>query len=132
MLEQVASVKGPCRVSLKPFNTGEDTRLIFSHSPFDINNAFNQSGLIFINKKEVEAYNDVYKFPMEIKAGRKNSPIFLIGYSYDQKMIYTKIVVMKILISKLQQFLIPQKILSFSMPEILKYAALKFIYKLVL
>jgi hypothetical protein len=38
IIEQVATGKGPCRVSLRPFIKGQDTRLLFSHSPFAIAN----------------------------------------------------------------------------------------------
>jgi Protein of unknown function (DUF1203) len=90
--EQLASGKGPCRISLKPFNVGEDIRLVFAHSPFSENNAFNQSGPIFIHKNEVEQYSDIYNFPPEIKADKVNFPLSLIGYSKEQKMIFTKLV----------------------------------------
>ena len=49
----------PYRVSLKPFVPGKDTRLLFSHSPFTIDNPYNQRGPVFIHKKEVEAYKDI-------------------------------------------------------------------------
>ncbi len=92
VIEQVATGKGPCRVSLKPFAVGEDVRLLLSHSPFAIDNAFNQPGPIFINKKDVEAYKDVHRFPPQIKANKESFPLSLIGYSKDQKMIFTKLV----------------------------------------
>ena len=44
VIEQVTTGKGPCRVSLKPFAVGEDERLLLSHSPFNIDNAFNEPG----------------------------------------------------------------------------------------
>ncbi|KFF08894.1 DUF1203 domain-containing protein [Flavobacterium hydatis] len=90
--EQLASGKGPCRVSLKPFKVGEDMRLVFAHSPFSIQNAFNQSGPIFIHKNEVEQYTDIYNFPVEIKADKVSFPLTLIGYNSEQKMIFTKLV----------------------------------------
>ncbi len=90
--EQVASGKGPCRISLKPFEVGKDIRLVLKHSPFGIENAFNQSGPIFINKNEVEPYADIYTFPSEIETDKENFPLSLIGYNKDQKMIYTKLV----------------------------------------
>jgi hypothetical protein len=90
--EQLASGKGPCRVSLKPFNIGKDVRLVFAYSPFSKNNAFNQSGPIFIHKNEVEEYSDIYNFPPEIKADKESFPLSLIGYSKEQKMIFTKLV----------------------------------------
>lgn len=90
--EQLATGKGPCRVSLKPFIVGRDFRLLFSHSPFEIDNAFNQSGPVFISKEKVEPYSDVYRFPPEIKADKENFPLSLIGYSKDQKMVYTTLV----------------------------------------
>jgi Protein of unknown function (DUF1203) len=92
VIELLATGKGPCRVSLKPFKVGEDFRLLISHSPFTINNAFNQSGPIFINKEAVEAYPDIHKFPPEIKADKENFPLSLIGYSKEQKMVFTKLV----------------------------------------
>jgi hypothetical protein len=92
VVEQVATGKGPCRISLKPFEVGKDKRLLLSHSPFLIDNAFNQPGPIFINKEEVEPYSDIYRFPPAIKEDRVNFPLSLIGYSKEQKMIFTKLV----------------------------------------
>lgn len=92
VIEQVAKGKGPCRVSLKPFEVGTDMRLLFSHSPFEIENAFNQPGPVFIHKEDVEEYADVHRFPPEIKADKTNFPLTLIGYSKGQKMVYTKLV----------------------------------------
>ena len=92
VITQVATGKGPCRVSLKPFEVGQDERLLFSHSPFDIDNAFNQPGPIFIHKKEVEAYKDIHRFPPEIKANKESFPLSLIGYSRSQQMVLTKLV----------------------------------------
>jgi hypothetical protein len=88
---QVANGKGPCRVSLKPFEVGKDVRLLFSHSPFEIDNAYNQPGPIFIHKEKVEAYKDIYRFPPEIKADKKSFTITLIGYSKEQQMNYNKL-----------------------------------------
>ena len=88
----VATGKGPCRVSLKPFVVGEDVRLLLSHSPFEIDNAFNQPGPVFINKNEVEPYSDIHHFPPEIKADKKSFPLSLIGYNKNQNMIYTQLV----------------------------------------
>lgn len=90
--EQLATGKGPCRVSLKPFMVGRDFRLLLSHSPFEIDNAFNQPGPVFISKEKVEPYSDVYRFPPEIKEDKENFPLSLIGYSKDQKMVYTTLV----------------------------------------
>jgi hypothetical protein len=90
--EQLASGLGPCRVSLKPFEKGVDTRLLFKHSPFEIDNAYNQAGPIFIQKMDVEEYSDVYRFPPEIKANKKSFPLSLIGYTKDQMMAVTKLV----------------------------------------
>jgi hypothetical protein len=92
VVEQLATGFGPCRVSLKPFKIGKDIRLLFSHSPFEIDNAFNQQGPVFIHKKEVEAYKNIYRFPPEIKSDKENFPLSLIGYSKEQKMIFTKLV----------------------------------------
>lgn len=92
VIEQVAKGYGPCRVSLKPFAVNKDIRLLCSYSPFEQANAFNQSGPVFINKQEVEAYADVHRFPPEIKADKVNFPLTLIGYSKSQKMVFTKLV----------------------------------------
>jgi len=92
VIEHVANGKGPCRVSLKPFVVGEEVRLLFSHSPFLIDNAFNQPGPIFINKNEVEPYSDIHRFPPEIKEDRINFPLSLIGYNKKQNMVFTKLV----------------------------------------
>ena len=92
VIEQLATGKGPCRVSLQPFAVGEDKRLLIGHSPFEIDNAFNQPGPVFINKKEVEAYKDIHCFPPAIKADKESFPLSLIGYSNTQKMVFTKLV----------------------------------------
>ena len=92
VIEQVATVYGPCRISLKPFKVGISKRLLLSHSPFNIDNAFNQPGPIFISGDEVEAYKDIYRFPPEIKADKINFPLSLIGYSTNQEMVFTKLV----------------------------------------
>lgn len=84
--------KGSCRVSLKPFNVNQNIRLVFAYSPFSEHNAFNQSGPIFIHKNEVEQYSDICNFPAEIKADKENFPLSLIGYSKEQKRIFTKLV----------------------------------------
>ena len=60
VIEQIATGLGPCRVS--------------SHSPFGIDNPYNQPGPVFINKEEVEEYTDVHRFPPEIKANKKSFP----------------------------------------------------------
>ncbi|MEO8404833.1 MAG: DUF1203 domain-containing protein [Chitinophagaceae bacterium] len=92
VIEQVATGKGPCRVSLKPFVVGKDIRLLVSHSPFTIDNAFNQPGPVFINKENVQAYQDIYRFPPEIKADKESFPLTLIGYNKRQQMVFTKLV----------------------------------------
>ncbi|MEO6316245.1 MAG: DUF1203 domain-containing protein [Chitinophagaceae bacterium] len=88
----IATGKGPCRVSLQPFVAGKDERLLFSHSPFKMENAFNQPGPVFISKEPVEAYSDLHQFPPSIKADKQSFPLSLIGYDQDQQMIFTKLV----------------------------------------
>jgi hypothetical protein len=90
--EQVATGYGPCRVSLKPFEVGVDIRLLFSYSPFEVNNAFNQPGPVFIHKKAVDPYRDLHRFPPEIKADKEHFPLTLIGYSAGQQMVYARLV----------------------------------------
>ena len=92
VIEQTATGKGPCRVSLQPFVKGKDKRLLFTHSPFAIDNAFNQPGPVFINQQDVKEYKDVYNFPPAIKADKKSFPVSLIGYNPQQMMVYTKLV----------------------------------------
>lgn len=92
IVEQIATGLGPCRVSLQPFQPGKDTRILFSHSPFDIDNAYNQSGPIFIQKEEVGEYKDVHVFPPAIKANKESFPITLLGYNSSQMMVYTELV----------------------------------------
>jgi hypothetical protein len=92
VIEQLATGKGPCRVSLKPFKVGQDVRLLISHSPFTIDNAFDQPGPVFIHKKDVEAYSDIHRFPPEIKADKESFHLTLIGYSKEQMMVFTQLV----------------------------------------
>lgn len=92
VIEQAATGAGPCRVSLKPFNIGIDKRLVFTHSPFAIDNPYHQTGPVFINSKHVDEYKNVCRFPPEIKADKKSFPITLIGYIKEQRMIFTKLV----------------------------------------
>jgi hypothetical protein len=92
VVEQIATGYGPCRVSLKPFRPGIDRRILISHSPFEIPNAFNQSGPVFFNAEEVEEYSDVHRFPIEIKDDPLNFPLSLIGYSNEQRMVFAELV----------------------------------------
>lgn len=92
IIEQVATGKGPCRVSLKPFKVGEDERILLSHSPFTEQNIFNQPGPIFIHKDEVEPYSDIHRFPPEIKNNKESFPLSLIGYNRKQNMVFTQLV----------------------------------------
>src|SRR5271167_4561532 len=92
VIEQTATGLGPCRVSLKPFERDVDKRLLFTHSPFEIDNAYNQPGPVFINADEVEEYSDVHRFPPEIKANKQSFPLTLIGYNNEQIMVLSKIV----------------------------------------
>lgn len=92
VIEQTATGHGPCRVSLKPFKPGEDKRMLFTHSPFAIDNAFNQPGPIFIFSDEVEEYSDVHRFPPEIKNDKEHFHLTLIGYTEDQQMAFTQLV----------------------------------------
>ena len=92
VIEQVATGLGPCRVSLKPFKRNIDKRLLFTHSPFKIDNAYDQPGPVFINAEEVEVYKDIYRFPPEIKADKEHFHLTLIGYNEDQMMVFTQLV----------------------------------------
>lgn len=92
VIEQPATGRGPCRVSLKPFNTGVDRRLLFSHSPFTIDNAYDQPGPVFINAEEVEEYSDIYRFPQEIKNDKEHFHLTLIGYDENQLMKHSELV----------------------------------------
>lgn len=92
VVEQLSTGYGPCRISLTPFEPGVDIRLLFRHSPFAVKNAFDQPGPIFIHKKEVPAYSDIHRFPPAIKADPVHFPLTLIGYSKDQRMVFTRLV----------------------------------------
>ena len=92
LVEQVATGKGPCRISLQLFNVGEYIRLLLSYSPFTIDNAYDQPGPVFIHKKEVEPYKDVHRFPPAIKADKKSFPLSIIGYSREQRIIFSRLV----------------------------------------
>ena len=92
VVEQVSSGLGPCRVSLKPFKPGKDKRLLLSHSPFELRNAYNQPGPIFISSEEVEEYTGVHTFPEEIKREKEHFSLTLIGYNKEQWMAHTELV----------------------------------------
>jgi len=92
VIEQVATGLGPCRVSLKPFKRNIDKRLLFTHSPFEIDNPYNQPGPVFINAEEVQPYQDVHQFPVEIKNDKEHFHLTLIGYNNEQMMVFTQLV----------------------------------------
>lgn len=92
VVEQLATGYGPCRISLRPFVPGQDRRLLFSYSPFTLANAFNQNGPIFVAADEVAPYAETHRFPPEIKADKVNFPLSLVGYSTDQRMVFTQLV----------------------------------------
>jgi len=89
-LEQVATGAGPCRLSLKPFDVGVDKRLLFKHSPFENQSAYNQSGPVFIHADAVEEYSDIYRFPPEIKKAKDSIPLSLIGYDAHHQMVFAQ------------------------------------------
>src|SRR5216684_4170736 len=73
---------GPCRVTLRQLRAGIDKRLVVNHTPFDKDVQLPaEECFIFISADEVEEYEDVHRFPPEIKN------ITLIGYNEDQMMI---------------------------------------------
>src|SRR5687768_5305283 len=90
--EQVAAGYGPCRVSLKPFVPGVDRRILISHSPSEVANAFKQPRPVFLEAAEIDEYRGVYRLPPESEAGRINFPLTLIGYSVDQRMVFAELV----------------------------------------
>jgi len=90
--EKIATGSGPCRVSLKPFKKGIDKRMLLTHSPFEMDNAYNQPGPIFIHSEEVEEYADIFRFPPEIKADKESFPLTLIGYNKEQQMTISLLV----------------------------------------
>jgi hypothetical protein len=92
IIEQIAGGYGPCRVSLKPFRPGVDRRILLGHSPFEVANAFNQPGPIFVNSAGVDEYADVHRFPPEIKADKEHFPLTLIGYNASQQMVFSELV----------------------------------------
>ena len=92
VIEQISTGKGPCRISLKPFAVGEDVRLLISHTPFKLDNPFNQPGPIFIHKEVVEAYKDIHRFPPEIKTDTEHFHLTLICYDTLQMMVVAQLV----------------------------------------
>jgi Protein of unknown function (DUF1203) len=92
VIEQTATGLGPCRVSLKPFKRNVDKRLLFTHSPFETDNAYNQPGPVFIDTEEAVPYKDIYHFPVETKNDKEHFHLTLIGYSKTQIMVITKFI----------------------------------------
>ncbi len=92
VIETIATGAGPCRVSLKPFKRGVDKRLVLTNSPFEIDNAYNQPGPVFINSEDVEGYTDIYRFPPEIKEAKDSFPLTLIGYNNQQQIVLSELV----------------------------------------
>lgn len=88
---QVATGYALCRLSLKSFKPGVDKHLLFSYSPFEKKGLFNERGPLFIFEDEVEPYSDIYRFPPEIKAGKVNFLLSLIGYNKEQQMVFTRL-----------------------------------------
>ena len=92
IVEEIATGLGPCRVSLKPFEPNKDKRLVLSHSPFELQNAYNQSGPIFVFSQDVEEYADIHKFPVAIREQKDHFNLTLLGYNKAQWMIHTELV----------------------------------------
>lgn len=92
LVETPATGAGPCRQSLKPFRPGVDRRILLSHTPFEGQNTYHQIGPVFIHAEPVETYSDVHRFPPEIKADKERFPLSIIGYSPDDRMVYTELI----------------------------------------
>ncbi len=92
VLEQVATGYGPCRVSLTTFRPGHDRRLLFSYSPFAEEGLYSERGPLFIHAEAVEPYQDIHRFPPEIKCDPVHFPLSLLGYSADHRMNFARLV----------------------------------------
>ena len=86
----LATGRGPCRVSLRPFTVGADTRILAAYSPFNQTSPYAETGPIYISAEAVSPYQEVYRFPPEIKADKANFPLSLLGYSAAEHMVYTE------------------------------------------
>lgn len=86
----LATGRGPCRLSLRPFEVGLDTRILASYSPFTQTTPYAETGPIYICAEAVGPYQDVHRFPPEIKADKANFPLSLLGYSITERMVYTE------------------------------------------
>jgi len=81
---------GPCRCCLKQFEPHEK-RMLFAYAPVDSNNAFNETGPVYIHE-DCTAYNDLEKFPAEVKNGRTSIDLLLRSYNNDKKLVGARLV----------------------------------------
>ena len=81
---------GPCRCCLKQFKEGEK-RLLFSYAPVVADHAYSETGPVFIHENCLP-YNETFKFPEEIKNGRRSIHLVLRCYNKEKRMIFARFV----------------------------------------
>jgi Protein of unknown function (DUF1203) len=78
----------PCRHCLRRANPGERL-LLFSYSPFDTQNPYNETGPIFVHADGCARYSAPHEFPPDFSAGS----IVLRGYDAAQRIARVSVVV---------------------------------------
>ena len=76
--------------ALKQFKEGEK-RLLFSYAPVIADHAYNETGPVFIHENCLP-YNETFKFPEEIKNGRRPIHLVLRCYNKEKRMILARFV----------------------------------------
>ena len=64
---ELATGTGPCRQCLRPFDVGQEQRILFTHRPVMESGTITAPGPVFIHQAECERY-DAHAFPPELRA----------------------------------------------------------------
>jgi hypothetical protein len=64
---EIATGYGPCRQCLKPFDQGQEERILFTDQPFISPGALPAPGPVFIHREACRQYDEL-RFPEELRA----------------------------------------------------------------
>ena len=67
-------------------------RILFSYSPNESDHPYNEIGPVYIHEDECAAYDELDRFPSEVKNDRVNFPLTLRCYDKERRMIHAELV----------------------------------------
>jgi hypothetical protein len=80
---EVATGYGPCRLCLRTFNEGKESRILFTYNPFEGLDSYPSPGPIFVHEKECPPYSAVNEFPADLR----NLKLVFEAYGPERRLV---------------------------------------------